>query len=274
MLGSPIAHSKSPALHAAAYEVLGLDWQYEAIEVTGEQLDGFVESRDESWRGLSLTMPLKRDVLSLLDSRDEIVDLTGGANTVVFDDTGDARRTRGFNTDVYGIQQAFVQSGVDTLGSVHILGGGATAASALVAAHRLGATRAVISVRTPLKALTLAQLGESLGIEVTIRDLRVSEENQKAPDAVISTLPGGASTEVVFAEKVRSSSVLFDVAYDPWPSALALAWQEAGGTIVPGIDMLLHQAIAQIRIFVSGNPEASLPSEPAVLDAMRAAVGR
>ena len=274
MLGSPIAHSKSPALHAAAYRVLGLDWQYEAIDVTSDSLDGFVESRDESWRGLSLTMPLKRDVLALLDTRDEVVDLAGGANTVVFDDSGDSRRICGFNTDVYGIQQAFVHHGIDALDSVHILGGGATAASALVAAHGLGVTRAVISVRTPLKALTLAQLGESLGIETTVRDLRVSEETQKAPDAVISTLPGGASTEVVFAEKVRSRSVLFDVAYDPWPSSLALAWQEAGGTIVPGIDMLLHQAIAQIRIFVSGNPDASLPSEPAVLDAMRAAVGR
>ena len=108
VLGSPITHSKSPLLHAAAYAELGLDWQYDAIEVTGDTLAEFVSSRGPEWRGLSLTMPLKRDVLPLLDSRDDAVELTGVANTLLF---GAARR--GFNTDVYGITEAFRANGVD-----------------------------------------------------------------------------------------------------------------------------------------------------------------
>ena len=82
VLGLPIAHSLSPTLHHAAYGVLGLDWQYEAVELGGADLPEFVESRDESWRGLSLTMPLKRDILPILDSTSELALETRSANTV------------------------------------------------------------------------------------------------------------------------------------------------------------------------------------------------
>jgi shikimate dehydrogenase len=274
VLGSPIAHSLSPALHTAAYGVLGLGWNYEAAEVTGATLPEFLSSRDESWRGLSLTMPLKRDVLGLLDTVDDVVDLAGGANTVLFDYSGGTRHLRGFNTDVYGIRSALASAGVGRLGFVQVLGGGATAASALVAARELGAESALICVRTPLKAIGLAQLGERLGLTVTVRDFSEPEKSRNHPDALISTLPGGTVLPGPFLGSLRADAVLLDVAYDPWPSALASLWLEAGGTVVPGIDMLLHQAVAQIRIFLTGDPEAPLPSEPAVLDAMRAAVGR
>src|SRR5688572_11268753 len=100
VLGSPIEHSKSPSLHRAAYAELGLDWEYVAIEVDGPGLPAFIESRDETWRGLSLTMPLKHDVLPLLDGVDEVAVLAGAANTVLFDSAG----RRGFNTDVGGIR--------------------------------------------------------------------------------------------------------------------------------------------------------------------------
>jgi shikimate dehydrogenase len=275
VLGHPIAHSLSPRLHAAAYGVLGLDWTYEAVDVTEEDLAGFVASRDGSWRGVSLTMPLKRAVLPLLDSRDAIVNLAGGANTVFFDDTTGSRAIRGFNTDVFGVREAFVAAGVDKLGTVHVLGGGATASSTLVAAGQLGAKRAIISVRTPLKAIALAQLGRSLGMDVTVHALGddTAELPKGVPDAVISTLPGGASVdEALFSDRVRSRAVLFDVAYDPWPSPLAELWG-TGGTVISGIDMLLLQAVAQIRIYVSGDPAAELVDEAGVLAAMRAAVG-
>src|SRR5215213_7988900 len=95
VLGSPISHSKSPALHRAAYARLGLDWQYSAIEMDGAGLAEFLQTRDAAWRGLSLTMPLKQDVLPLLDDLDEIARLTHAANTVLL--AGGVRR--GFNTD-------------------------------------------------------------------------------------------------------------------------------------------------------------------------------
>jgi shikimate dehydrogenase len=268
VLGSPIAHSKSPALHAAAYRALDLDWGYEAIEVTGEQLPGFMSGLDSSWRGLSLTMPLKRDVIPLLDTRDELVSLTGVANTVVF-----GEGTHGFNTDVHGITEAFRTAGIDTLGLVHVLGGGATAASALVASARLGAERIVFFVREPQKAAHLAELGAALDLDIAVRPLGIQDRSLIVPSAVISTLPGHSDHGVQFAEAVRAQSVLLDVAYDPWPSALATAWLEAQGTVISGLEMLLHQAVAQVRLFTAGDSTTRLHHEPAVLAAMRASVG-
>ncbi|HEV7742222.1 MAG TPA: shikimate dehydrogenase, partial [Pseudolysinimonas sp.] len=137
VLGSPIAHSKSPALHRAAYEVLGLDWRYDAIEVAEGALATFLGGLDASWRGLSLTMPLKREVLPALRSASPMVERVGAANTVLVRNGA----LDGFNTDVAGIIGAFREVGVDHLESVQVLGAGATAASVLVAVADLGATR-------------------------------------------------------------------------------------------------------------------------------------
>ena len=272
VLGSPIAHSKSPLLHAAAYGELGLDWQYGAEEVTGETLAGYLASRDASWRGLSLTMPLKRDVLPLLDAVDSTALLTGGANTVLFDRDGAGLALRGFNTDVYGVTEAFREAGIDHLDSVQILGGGATAASVLVAVRELGASRVLVSVRDPARAGDLVSLGTSLGAELAVSVLG-TPDGFGTPDAVVSTIPGHSETGFDFDERVRRHAVLFDVAYDPWPSTFAASWTEVGGTVISGLEMLLHQALAQVRVFVGGAPDASLPGEPRVLSAMRAAVG-
>jgi len=123
VLGSPIAHSKSPRLHAAAYRVLGLPWTYTAVEVVEGSLGAFVNTCDSRWRGLSLTMPLKREVLPMLASCSALVETVGAANTVLFDDE---LGMHGFNTDVAGIVAAFADHGVSALDSVRILGGGRT----------------------------------------------------------------------------------------------------------------------------------------------------
>jgi len=271
VLGSPIAHSQSPALHAAAYRALGLDWEYTAVDVTGDALPGFVRSRDDSWRGLSLTMPLKRDVLPLLDSVDDTARLTGGANTLLFDRTDGRTTLRGFNTDVYGVTRAFRDRGIARLDTAIVLGGGATAASVVAAVAGLGAHTVTVAVRDPARATALVMLGASLGLSVTLHPL---DEAHTLPvaDAVVSTIPGHGAHGVVFPAAVRSGSVLFDVAYDPWPSAFAASWLEAGGRVISGLEMLLHQAVAQVRVFVGGDPTAPLPDEAGVLAAMRASV--
>jgi shikimate dehydrogenase len=272
VLGSPIAHSRSPRLHAAAYRQLGLDWSYGAEEVTGPQLAAFVRGRDASWRGLSLTMPLKRDVLPLLASLDATASLTGVANTVLFDRSGGDAALRGFNTDVHGVTAAFAEGGVDSLDHVHILGGGATAASVLVAVHRLGAQRVLLRLRDPARAAALVDLGRTLGVHVSVAPLDAPLAGAGLPDAVVSTIPGHAEHAVELPVAVRERAVLFDVAYDPWPSALALSWAEAHGRVVSGLGMLLHQAVAQVRVFVAGSPDIELPDENRVVDAMRRAI--
>jgi shikimate dehydrogenase len=267
VLGSPIAHSLSPELHRAAYDVLGLDWEYEAIEVTAEELVGFVAARDESWRGLSLTMPLKRDILPLLDRTSELARETGSANTVLFD----GGTVGGYNTDVYGITESFRRHGRSEFSSVLVLGGGATAASALVAAARLGARRVFVGVRTPGRASGLVAVGAGQGVDVLVRSLDELVQIDERLDAVVSTLPNGADVSVDLDSDVISSAALLDVAYHPWPSPLASHWP--GDAVISGLEMLVLQALAQVRIFVDRDPHGTLDRENEVLAAMLGAVG-
>jgi shikimate dehydrogenase len=267
VLGSPIAHSLSPVLHRAAYDVLGLDWEYEAVELTGAQLAEFVGSRDESWRGLSLTMPLKRDILTLLDSTSELARESGSANTVLFD----GGRIAGFNTDVYGITESFRRHGLAELSSVLVLGGGATAASAVVAAARLGARRVFVGVRSPERAVHLVDIGAAQGVDVLVRALDELVQVDERLDAVISTLPNGAEAGIDLDADVVSSATLLDVAYHPWPSPLASGW--VGEGVISGLEMLVLQALAQVRVFVDRDPHGTLDREDDVLAAMLEAVG-
>lgn len=206
-------------------------------------------------------MPLKREVVPLLGSVSATVELTGGANTVVLGD-----ELSGFNTDVFGITEAFRSNGVASLTTAQILGGGATAASALVAVHELGAHHVTVTVRDSTKAAPLVALASTLELELV-----VASAAPDVPDAVISTLPGHSKHGFTFDAATRQHAVLLDVAYDPWPSALAREW--SGGRVISGIEMLTMQALAQVRVFVNGDPEAVLDGEPSVQAAMRRAVG-
>jgi shikimate dehydrogenase len=267
VLGSPIAHSLSPDLHRAAYRVLGLDWSYEAVEVGRENLAEFVRSRDSEWRGLSLTMPLKVEIFPLLAEVSELARETGSANTVLFDDG----RLRGFNTDVYGLTRGFERHGRETLGSVLILGGGATAASAMVAAARLGAHTVFVGVRSLPRAGSLVEVGRAQGVDVQLRELSNLVQIDEALDAVISTLPNGAAVAIDLDPDTVRAATLFDVAYSPWPTPLAAAWQ--GDSVIGGLEMLVLQALAQVRIFVNRDPHTVLAREDEVLLAMLATVG-
>ncbi|WP_334148125.1 shikimate dehydrogenase [Microbacterium sp.] len=261
--GDPIAHSKSPALHAAAYSVLGLDWEYERRQVSAADFPGVLDSLDRSWRGLSLTMPLKEAAFRATASRDRHADLTGAVNTLLL-----GSELSGFNTDVGGIIDALGEAGVTDVRSVRILGAGATAASALVAVAELGATDVDVRARRPERAAGLVELGGRLQVSVT-RDALSAPSTPV--DLTIATLPSGTALDTDLAERLASDGgVLFDAAYAPWPSALASVW--GNGPVVSGLGMLLHQAVRQIRIFRHGDPAVELPDEPHVLAAMRAAL--
>ncbi|MDQ0892491.1 shikimate dehydrogenase [Agromyces ramosus] len=264
VLGSPIEHSKSPTLHRAAYAQLGLDWQYTAIDLDRPRLPAFLDTRDESWRGLSLTMPLKQDVLPLLDDVDQVAVQAGAANTVLFD----GPTLRGFNTDVGGIVRTLGEHGLDSVHRGLLIGGGATAASALIAMAQLGAAHVRVLVRRPGAASPLQALGTSLGLavdEAPIADLATAD----GADLVVSTVPGGTDLGVAASDALARHAVLLDAAYDPWPSRLAAPWLATGGTVVHGLGMLLHQALLQVRVFVNGDQHSPLDDEDAVLAVMR-----
>lgn len=269
MLGSPIRHSKSPALHTAAYRALGLPWEYSAIEVTEGTLGAFVNALDAPWRGLSLTMPLKRAILPMLASRSGLVDKIGAANTVVVEAMSDGGLAlHGYNTDVGGITGALADHGVERVATAHLIGTGATAATALVAVAHLGADRVLVSGRSPDALEELAALGTRIGVPVETRLFGAPVPFRV--ELVIDTLPAGV--EPADDPAVDDADALLDVSYDPWPTSRAARWLERGGLVVNGLEMLLHQAIGQVRIFTTGSPYGDLPDEEAVIRAMRHAV--
>lgn len=267
VLGSPIAHSQSPQLHRCAYDVLGLDWDYSRFDVEEDGFTSFLASLDSSWRGLSLTMPLKRIAFDTADTRDDDSTVTSAVNTLVLRDG----IRHGFNTDVEGIVRAVHGAGRTQAGELLIYGAGATAASTLVAATRLHATHVTVAVRSPHRARPLEQLSRQLGLPMTIRRLGDSEDGP-CSDLVVSTLPGGVPLPESPSPDVVRRALLLDVAYSPWPSPLARHWHERSGTVINGLSMLVHQALLQIRLFSGRDVSAPLPAEQEVLDAMFASL--
>lgn len=275
VLGSPIGHSRSPLLHRAAYRALGLDWSYEAVEVQAGALAMFLGEITSEWRGVSLTMPLKHEILPWINDCDDVAERTGSVNTVLFHTLNGRRTLCGYNTDVAGLVRALAEAGVTQASHVTLLGAGATAASALVAAAEMGAGRVTLLVRNAAKTPALCELGRSLGVIMEVQEFSdITDTTALTSELVISTMPGGTVLDTELPRHLRERAVLFDVAYSPWPSAVALSFQAVGGSVVNGIGMLLHQALIQVRIFVSGDPTHPVPDESVVLAAMRGALTR
>ena len=250
VLGSPIAHSLSPALHRAAYAALGLDgWCYERYQVTEAELAGFVAACGEGWRGLSLTMPLKVRALEL-GQVDPVAALVGAANTLVF--TADGPQLH--NTDVGGLVAAVRRAVPGRPGPVTILGAGATARSSLVSAAQLGASEVTLLARDPARADSLRPLADSLGLPLSVRGW-----DAELPPAglVISTVAAGAADARASAV-AASAPVVFDTSYDPWPTALAVAAERAGRAVLSGLDLLVAQAVLQLRLMTGGDVDPEL----------------
>lgn len=284
VLGHPVAHSLSPVLHTAAYRALGLEgWDYGVHDVTEESLAGFLgdivlgdveRAPAQHWAGLSLTMPLKQAVIPLLDHVEPLAAAVGAVNTVLFTAVGGGAgragvvTTTGTNTDVHGIVAA-LREGLGTgpgerpVAEAVVLGGGATAASALAALAELGCPSARVFVRSldrigPLRE-AVARMGVSPSFEV-FDDAATTAALVRA-DAVVSTTPKYAAD--VWAKLLTDGAVppdgaatssdvphgvLLDVVYDPRPTALQSAWTTLGAPAVGGERMLLHQAAEQVRL--------------------------
>jgi shikimate dehydrogenase len=261
VLGSPIKHSKSPQLHLAAYRALGLrDWTYERIECSADELPRVVSHFGPDWVGVSVTMPGKFAALRFADDRSERAQLVGSANTLL-------RTRRGWradNTDVDGVAGALGAVHGD-IGEIVVVGAGGTARAAVVAVAGLGAGAVTVVARDPAKARPLVELAEAVGVAGRWRafdDEKLADEVAGA-GAVVSTIPADAAAGYVAA--LRHAPVLLDAIYDPWPTPLAAAVTKTGGRVVDGLQMLLHQAFAQVEQFTG---------RPAPREAMAAAVRR
>jgi shikimate dehydrogenase len=249
VLGSPVGHSLSPVLHRAAYRALGLQgWTYEAIECDERRLPAVLDACGPEWAGLSLTMPLKRAVLPLLDTTEPLAADVGGVNTVIFAAGG----RHGHNTDVPGMISTLAAAGLSAAGPALILGAGATACSALAALRGLGGSEATVAVRDAARADHLLAAARRLGMIV-----RLAEFGGRATLGswylLISTVPAGAADN--YAERLLRGdlvpSAVLDVVYHPWPTPLAAAAEQTGAAVISGFEFLLRQAARQVELMTA-----------------------
>ena len=256
VLGRPIAHSLSPALHRAAYAALGLDWSYDAIDCGAEDLREVLADRPD-WAGFSCTMPLKREAVRIADEVRPVAAAIGAANTLL------PREGGGWiadDTDVAGIVGALREHDVSP-SSVTVLGAGGTAQAVIAALARLRIPACVALVRDVGRTGEVRAAGAALGVEVRVGNL-VPAAVELGADLVVSTLPAGVA-DAFASFGWHAAQAVLDVVYDPWPTRLASAAADAGATVLSGALMLLHQAAAQVEL---------MTGSPAPLDAMRAAL--
>jgi shikimate dehydrogenase len=257
VLGSPIAHSRSPQLHLAAYRALGLhNWTYQRIECGADELPAVVGGFGPEWVGVSVTMPGKFAALRFADEHTERAALVGSANTLVRIAGG----WRADNTDVDGVTGALGAIS----GRAVVAGSGGTAPAAVVGLAELGVGAITVVARDPDKAARLVELGARVGVPVGFCELGGDGLADAAAGAavLVNTLP--ADVAAGCAAAFAGVPVLLDAIYDPWPTPLAAAVTAAGGRVVGGLQMLLHQAYRQVELFTG------LPAPRA---AMAAALG-
>ncbi|NYG56079.1 shikimate dehydrogenase [Nocardioides perillae] len=248
VLGDPVDHSLSPALHAAAYAALDLPWDYTARRVPAGTLAAFLASAagEEAWRGFSLTMPLKREVLPLLDEVGEQARRAGAANTVVLEHAAGGVRRHGDNTDVPGAAAAVRERTDVEPRTVTVLGGGATATSTALALCDLGARQVRLLVRAAARAeeTAAAVAAHPAAPRVEVLDLATAPV---VGEVVVSTVPAAAQDDALLA-RCAAAPVVFEVLYDPWPTPLQAAAERGGQALVTGLDLLVHQAVLQVEL--------------------------
>jgi shikimate dehydrogenase len=252
VLGSPVSHSLSPALHQAAYRALRLGhWSYGAHEVQARALPGFVAGLGPEWAGLSLTMPLKEAAFEVADEVSDLAREVGAINTLVRRGNGG---WSGDNTDVYGVSQALREAGCRQVASAVVLGSGATARSVVAALATMGCVKVTFAVRSAARQETLDQAVRA-GLEVDVVGLGEVAGVMEGAPVVVSTLPAGTlAVSDVPTHDVSAGHLLLDVVYTGWPTPLARVFQEAGATVVSGFEMLLYQAAEQVHLMTGLRP--------------------
>ena len=243
VLGFPIAHSLSPVLHAKAFDLLGIAGSYEAIEVASGGLAEFLKSQGADYDYLSLTMPLKEEVLVIAESSgitvDELALRIQSVNTLVRNGSGWSATS----TDGSGFVKALANAGYDHFNSVLILGAGGTARAVAGALDEIAVSVAIMG-RSVRRNVGIAACFTKLAPEFISWDDQIDLRNF---DLIVNTTPSGAADLVAENIPFKVEGLLFDVLYRPWPTLLARRWSDAGGKVISGLELLLYQGIDQIN---------------------------
>lgn len=265
VIGSPIEHSLSPVIHRAAWAQLGIDgWEYHRLEQDTDSLPGFIAGLGADCAGLSVTMPCKQAVMPLLDVIDPLASAVGAVNTVV----PSSGVLAGFNTDVTGIASAVRRAcslaGCSTPSSALVLGARATASSALAALGELGITSSTVAARRFGGPGSVVAAASRLGVtieQILWSDSEAVDRAASSADLVISTLPASAADPLAERLRVREGQILLDVVYSPRDTALRRAFENAGGVVAEGTDMLIFQAGAQVQLMTGRSPDTGVMRE-------------
>lgn len=243
VLGFPIAHSLSPVLHTKAFDLLGVAGSYEAIEVASGGLADFLKSQGANYDYLSLTMPLKEEVLVIAESSgitvDELALRIQSVNTLVRKGSSWSATS----TDGSGFVKALANAGYDHFNSVLILGAGGTARAVAGALDEIADSVAIMG-RSVRRNVGIAACFTKLAPEFISWDDQIDLRNF---DLIVNTTPSGAADLVAENIPFKVEGLLFDVLYKPWPTLLARRWSDAGGKVISGLELLLYQGIDQIN---------------------------
>jgi shikimate dehydrogenase len=263
VIGHPVAHSLSPAMHTAAFAALGIgeEWTYEAIDLEPESFAaGVRELAAQGFAGVNVTVPHKRAAFELADVRSDAVAAIGAANTLTF--AGGSIRAD--NTDASGLIAA-LPAGFDPDGAeALVLGAGGSARAAAWALDRAGA-RVTIANRTETKAVDLArELGtyalEGIGsgdpIDVAPFDLLVNCTSVGlAKEGAPRSDPGSDLKALrLRADQVVAPLVVIDLVYGSEPTELAATCISGGATLIDGLEILVRQGADSFRIWVGRDP--------------------
>ena len=258
VIGSPVRHSLSPALHNAAFAASGADWVYTAFEVApGEGAAAVRAMRTLGLGGLSVTMPHKHDVALAVDELDPAASALRSVNTVVALDDG---RLRGHSTDGSGFVASLHASGVDPAGArIVVVGAGGAARSVIDALARSGAADLAVVNRSPGPAAEAAALAPGVG--------RVSDYSAIATADIVvnATSVGMGGTELPLpATLLHAGQVVADLVYHPVETALLAAARAVGASPIDGLGMLVHQAALQYQLWLGALPDVAVMRAAAI----------
>jgi shikimate dehydrogenase len=248
VIGSPVRHSLSPALHNAAFHSAGRDWRMVAFEVApGDGAAAVAAMRTLGIGGLAVTTPHKTDVAAAVDEVDPAANALRSVNTVVLRDDGS---TFGASTDGAGFVDALRADGVDVEHTrAVVLGAGGAARSIVDALGRAGAIEIVIVNRDPHRAAEAASLAPVA---------RVGSPDDIAPADVLvnaTSVGMGRDQSPIDARHLRADLVVVDIVYHPLDTALLRAARAAGAHVVDGLGMLVHQAVRQQELWTGARPD-------------------
>jgi shikimate dehydrogenase len=255
IIGDPIDHSLSPAIHNAAFNSLGLNCSYIAFRVQEDQLENSLDSlRAIKIGGFNVTMPHKVKVLAYVDYQDKTVQLVGAANTVNNEDG----KFCAYNTDVTGFIKPLHDRKVDFNGfEVFVLGAGGAARAVVVAlSGEKGITNINIFNRNTDRSTELSNMVKKLGLEATIISNDDIQNIDSRCNLIINTTPLGMNNEksLIKTTSIRRDAIVYDTVYKPVITNLVENARTAGAEIVYGYEMLLEQATASFKIWLQMDP--------------------